>query len=146
MKRNLTAVAFAMVLAVSGLALGSADTIKVDGGQISGTVADGVRSFKGIPFAAPPVGDLRWKAPQPVVAWNGVRKCDDFGPQCPQAPYPAGSMYASPPQKQSEDCLYLNVWTAANPNERRPVGQATVAQSPTTPWNPYSPSRPLPLP
>ena len=109
MRRNLTLLAFALVLAVSGLAFVANDAIKVDGGLISGTTADGVRSFKGIPFAAPPAGDLRWKAPQPVVAWDGVRKCETFGPECPQAPYPAGSMYASPPQKQSEDCLYLNV-------------------------------------
>ena len=121
MRRNLTLLAFALALAVSGLAFAANDAIKVDGGLISGTTADGVRSFKGIPFAAPPVGDLRWKAPQPVVAWEGVRKCETFGPECPQAPYPAGSMYASPPQKQSEDCLYLNVWTAAKSGEKRPV-------------------------
>jgi len=121
MLRRLTVFAFVIVLAVSGLALASNDNIKVDGGLISGTTADGVRSFKGIPFAAPPVGELRWKAPQPVIAWNGVRECNDFGPQCPQALYPAGSMYASPPQKQSEDCLYLNVWTAAKAGDKRPV-------------------------
>jgi para-nitrobenzyl esterase len=97
------------------------DTIKVEGGLISGTLADGVRSYKGIPFAAPPVGDLRWKAPQPVVAWKGVRHCDSYGPECPQAPYPAGSIYARPPAPQSEDCLYLNVWTAGSRSDRRPV-------------------------
>ena len=121
MRRNLITIAFALALAASGLAFAANDAIKVDGGLISGTTADGVRSFKGIPFAAPPVGDLRWKAPQPVLAWDGVRKCETFGPECPQAPYPAGSMYASPPQKQSEDCLYLNVWTAARSGEKRPV-------------------------
>ena len=67
--------------------------IRVDGGLISGTTADGVTSYKGIPFAAPPVGELRWKAPQPVVAWEGVRPCNDFGPECPQAPYPQASLY-----------------------------------------------------
>jgi para-nitrobenzyl esterase len=95
--------------------------VRVDGGVISGTVADGVRSFKGIPFAAPPVGDLRWKAPQPVVAWQGVKKCEAFGPECPQSPYPTASLYYSPPQPQSEDCLYLNVWTAAKAGDKRPV-------------------------
>jgi len=95
--------------------------VKVDGGLISGTVADGIRSFKGVPFAAPPVGDLRWKAPQPVIAWQGVRAADSFGAECPQSPYAAGSMYFSPPQKQSEDCLFLNVWTAGNQGEKRPV-------------------------
>src|SRR5262245_25131572 len=122
-KRNLFVVMLAatFVLACSTLAWTADDTIKVDGGLISGVTVDGVRSFKGIPFAAPPVGDLRWKAPRPVLPWDGVRQCDAYGPECPQAPYPAGSMYSSPPQKQSEDCLYLNVWTAAKPGEKRPV-------------------------
>jgi para-nitrobenzyl esterase len=99
----------------------STETIKVDGGLIAGTATDGVRSYKGIPFAAPPVGDLRWKPPQPVVAWQGVRQATDYGADCPQAPYPAGSLYASAPRPQSEDCLFLNVWTAAKSGERRPV-------------------------
>ncbi len=80
MRRNLITIAFALAVAVSGLAFAANDAIKVDGGLISGTTADGVRTFKGIPFAAPPVGDLRWKAPQPVVAWEGVQKCEAFGP------------------------------------------------------------------
>lgn len=102
-------------------AFSSDDNLRVDGGLISGSTADGVRSYKGIPFAAPPVGDLRWKPPQPVVAWQGVRECNAFGPDCPQAPYPAGSMYYSAPRKQSEDCLYLNVWTTAKTGDKRPV-------------------------
>ena len=97
------------------------NTVKVEGGMISGTTAEGVRSYKGIPFAAPPTGDRRWKAPQPVISWEGVRACDTFGPECPQAPYPAGSIYARPAEKQSEDCLYLNVWTAAKAGDKRPV-------------------------
>ncbi|HWO01478.1 MAG TPA: carboxylesterase/lipase family protein [Blastocatellia bacterium] len=121
MRRTLTLLAFAFAVSLSWFVFAADDTIKVDGGLISGTAADGVRSFKGVPFAAPPVGELRWKAPQPVVAWEGVRKCEAFGPECPQALYPAGSMYYSPPQKQSEDCLYLNVWTAAKAGDRRPV-------------------------
>jgi para-nitrobenzyl esterase len=121
MRRILTLLALAFAVALSGLAFAAEDTIKVDGGLISGTAADGVRSFKGIPFAAPPVGELRWKAPQPVAAWEGVRKCEAFGPECPQAPYPTGSMFYSPPKKQSEDCLYLNVWTAGKAGDKRPV-------------------------
>ncbi|HEX7137930.1 MAG TPA: carboxylesterase family protein [Vicinamibacterales bacterium] len=97
------------------------DAVKVDGGQIAGTAANGVRVFKGIPFAAPPVGDLRWKAPQPVPSWSGVRAADKFGPQCVQTPYPVGSVYAMEPASQSEDCLYLNVWTTANTGDKRPV-------------------------
>ena len=121
MRRNLTLLVFALVLAVSGFALSPNGTIKVDGGLISGTTAEGVRSFKGIPFAAPPVGDLRWKAPQPVIVWQGVRLCDAFGAACPQSSYPQASMYYSPPEKMSEDCLYLNVWTTGNAGDKRPV-------------------------
>src|SRR4051812_29161200 len=69
----------------------AADVVRVDGGRISGTTANGVRVFKGIPFAAPPVGELRWKPPQPVAAWNDVRAADTFGAECMQEPYPAGS-------------------------------------------------------
>src|SRR6058998_2104854 len=71
------------------------DVVNVDGGQISGTTADGVRVFKGIPFAAPPVGDLRWKAPQAVVTWDDVRPADKFGAPCMQEPYAPNSPYAS---------------------------------------------------
>ncbi|GAB3264599.1 carboxylesterase family protein [Larkinella harenae] len=85
-----------------------------------------VRVFKGIPFAAPPVGSLRWKAPQPVKSWQGVRKSVAFGPSAMQAK-PAPFMYWSsefliPAQPISEDCLYLNVWTGAkSAAEKRPV-------------------------
>lgn len=121
MLRILTSLAIAFVLTLSSVASANNDAVKVEGGLISSVTVDGVRSYKGIPFAAPPVGDRRWKPPHPVIAWDGVRECNAFGPECPQAPYPAGSMYASPSQKQSEDCLYLNVWTAAKANEKRPV-------------------------
>lgn len=85
----------------------------VTGGAIEGAIKDGVSVFKGIPFAAPPVGDLRWKAPQPVRPWEGVREAKEFGPAPMQ-----GSLFGGP----SEDCLYLNVWTAAKDStERRPV-------------------------
>jgi para-nitrobenzyl esterase len=128
---RLTLLAIVSAAALSGLTLATnnairsyaapPDVVRVDGGQISGTTVDGVRNFKGVPFAAPPVGSLRWKAPQPVLPWDGVRECNSFGPECPQAPYPQGSMYFTPPARQSEDCLYLNVWTAAKSGERRPV-------------------------
>ena len=93
--------------------------LSVEGGQIQGVPADvaGVTVFRGIPFAAPPIGDLRWKAPQPVVPWDGVRVCDTFGhPPFQAAHYPGGyttewGYGAEAPY--SEDCLYLNVWTKA---------------------------------
>jgi para-nitrobenzyl esterase len=88
-------------------------------------VANGGLVFKGIPFAAAPLGDLRWRAPQPVVPWTGVRIADTFGATCLQEPFPEGSPYASSGVTKdnpgSEDCLYLNVWTAAAAGERRPV-------------------------
>src|SRR5215470_19782577 len=115
MLRRLSSIAATLALALALVSIGtrqsvrayagSSNTIKVDGGQISGTTTDGVHSFKGIPFAAPPVGSLRWKAPQPVVPWNGVRSADTFGAQCMQKPYPAGSPYATAAQPTSEDCL-----------------------------------------
>ena len=91
--------------------------LTVEGGQIQGVPADiaGVTVFRGIPYAAPPIGDLRWKAPQPVVPWEGVRVCDTFGhPPFQAAHYPGGyttewGYGAEAPY--SEDCLYLNVWT-----------------------------------
>ena len=104
------------------IAIAAADPVKVDGGLITGAEADGVRSYKGIPFAAPPVGDLRWKPPQPVNNWPGVRPCLGYGPDCPHQPFGAGSLYARPRSPQSEDCLYLNVWSAAeSADEKRPV-------------------------
>ncbi|HMD39091.1 MAG TPA: carboxylesterase family protein [Candidatus Acidoferrum sp.] len=85
--------------------------VKTDGGAVEGTTSvDGkVQIFKGIPFAAPPVGALRWKEPQPAAKWEGVRKAAEFGPRCMQGPIygDMGFRDAGP----SEDCLYLNVWT-----------------------------------
>ena len=91
------------------------------------TLPGGVRAFKGIPFAAPPVGDLRWRAPQPVAKWEGVRKADSSATSaCSRRTEPRArnnvtvDLPDSP--KVSEDCLYLNVWTAANQRrDRLPV-------------------------
>src|SRR2546425_13289349 len=105
MRRPIVAI-IAVLAAGSFMVSAAPDTVKVEGGQISGIAANGVRAFNGIPFAAPPVGALRWKAPQPVVPWTGVRVADAFGPQCLQDPYPPGSPYARPPQAMSDDCLY----------------------------------------
>ncbi|MGH7237933.1 MAG: carboxylesterase/lipase family protein, partial [Candidatus Saccharimonadales bacterium] len=103
------------------------ETIRVEGGTISGVKSNTseVVSYKGIPFAAPPVGELRWKAPQPIVPWHGVKKCDAFGPSPMQAkpvPFMVYTREFLIPQKPiSEDCLYLNVWTKAHRGEKRPV-------------------------
>src|SRR5438552_7015723 len=100
------------------------DPVRVEQGLISGIPGTHpeVRVYRGIPFAAPPVGDLRWKAPQSPASWQGVREAKQFGSACPQTSYPAGSIYQSKPESMSEDCLYLNIWTAAkSTKERRPV-------------------------
>jgi len=94
------------------------EPVRLDTGSVSGVsgATGEVSIFKGIPFAAPPVGDLRWRAPQPAAHWDGVRKADAFGPRCMQN---AGGANAQP---VNEDCLYLNVWTGAKAGtERRPV-------------------------
>jgi para-nitrobenzyl esterase len=78
---------------------------RVTGGTVGGTTKDGIASFKGIPFAAPPVGSLRWRPPQKPPPWRGVRRADSFALPCTQSPLP--------PPASGEDCLYLNVWTAA---------------------------------
>jgi para-nitrobenzyl esterase len=94
--------------------------VAVTGGRVSGVVADGVSAFKGIPFAAPPVGELRWKPPQPVNGWSGVKVAATFAPSCPQDV--SFMRLFGAPESTAEDCLSLNVWTGAKTaNERRPV-------------------------
>ncbi len=89
-------------------------TVSTNAGPISGIEKEGIQIFKGIPFAAPPVGDLRWKAPQPVKPWKEVKQCIAFGPspvQPPPFPFMCWSEeYLIPKEPISEDCLYLNVW------------------------------------
>jgi para-nitrobenzyl esterase len=92
--------------------LSAADSIEVGGGLIEGArkAESNITVFKGIPFAAPPVGERRWKAPEPVEQWEGVRKANEWGTRCMQ-----GDMFGGPiftrDKTMSEDCLYLNVWT-----------------------------------
>nr|WP_229310965.1 carboxylesterase family protein [Larkinella soli] len=104
------------------------EPVRVTGGLISGTITPdgGLRIYKGIPFAAPPVGEYRWKAPQPVKPWTGVRKCEQYGPSPMQGSPAPFSMWSAefliPKEPISEDCLYLNVWTGAKTaREKRPV-------------------------
>jgi para-nitrobenzyl esterase len=113
----------ATAIGIALFALGTAyaaieEPVRVDTGMVSGAASSSadVRVFRGIPFAAPPVGELRWRAPVPTAHWDGVRKADQFGPLCMQGAGSGGD------QKISEDCLYLNVWTGAKSAvENRPV-------------------------
>lgn len=86
-------------------------------GTVAGTSDDAVRAFKGIPYAAPPVGDLRWREPRRAARWRGVRRATDFAPACPQV---GVSMPGEAPPATSEDCLYLNIWTPIR-SSRLPV-------------------------
>ncbi len=121
-----------IICMVSTLVFGqnSNPTLTITGGKIIGvkTPTKGVIAYKGIPFAAPPVGELRWKEPQPVVPWNGVKKADKYGDASMQVTWNPQSFYgkewrASGSVPFSEDCLYLNVWTpaAGQKNKKLPV-------------------------
>jgi para-nitrobenzyl esterase len=106
----------AALVLVSGAPAGvlAADAVKTANGTVEGTTEkSGVRAFRGIPFAAPPTGDLRWKPPQPAANWEGVRKAEQFGPRCTQASVFSDMNFRS--NGMGEDCLYLNVWTPGAP-------------------------------
>ncbi|HEU5352239.1 MAG TPA: carboxylesterase family protein [Terracidiphilus sp.] len=83
--------------------------VKIDTGILRGSNDGGVTAFKGIPFAAPPVGQNRWRAPQPAARWKGVRDATQYGSDCMQLPFPSDAAPLGTPPR--EDCLYLNVWT-----------------------------------
>ncbi len=117
----LSAIMMLAVLAVS-LRAGAQNRVKIANGVIEGSsdASTGVRAFKGIPFAAPPVGNLRWREPRPVTNWQGVRPALQFGPRAMQPPIFGDMNFRS--KGMSEDCLYLNVWTPTkSENARLPV-------------------------
>ena len=145
MKRTaLTALAAAVVVTTAYVNAMVPEQVRIDSGMVAGTASGqpSVRVFKGIPFAAPPLGENRWKAPQPVAKWDSVRKADAFGAPCaagapgggrggggrgataPGAAAQTPAAPVAPPREpaRAEDCLYLNVWTSANsPGDKRPV-------------------------
>lgn len=110
-----------MAMSINSYAQTSSTQVKTANGILEGvTEASGIRSFKGVPFAQPPVGDLRWKEPQAPQNWKGIRKADHFGPQAMQRAIYSDMIFRS--AGNSEDCLYLNVWTPAKlANEKLPV-------------------------
>ena len=119
MKRHLFALTAALVLAHAA----AAEPVEISGGLVAGTTIpdSGIHLFKGIPFAAPPVGDLRWREPAAVVPWDGVLTADTWGTHCMQ-----GEMFGGPlttrDDSMGEDCLYLNVWTPTqDPDAALPV-------------------------
>ena len=122
MKR--TMIAAVLMLAAPMVAQAEGPQVPVAQGTLEGVRDYTVDSFKGIPYAAPPVGQLRWRAPQPAAAWSGVRVADHFAPDCMQQTLPWTE--APSTVKPSEDCLYLNVW--------RPAGAAVGQKLPVMVW------------
>lgn len=108
---------FSLLATLATVACASiSDPVRVEQGLVSGAPGKNpdVRVYRGIPYAAPPVGDLRWKAPQPPAPWTDVRAATDFSSDCWQTPYPpAAAIYQHKMRPLSEDCLYLNIWTTA---------------------------------
>src|SRR5271154_6621328 len=128
MRRMIIAIAFAAAtcLMIAPQAVtAKTNTVKVEQGLLSGTTGNqaGVRVFRGVPFAAPPVGDLRWKAPKAPASWRETREAKEFSPVCWQSQYPdVARLYQSELSARSEDCLYLNIWTPAKTvDEHLPV-------------------------
>jgi len=108
--RSRAALVFLASLLTLPVAAQTAAVVHAPAGAVSGIATGGVRAFKGIPYALPPVGSARWKPPTPATAWRGVRDASAFGPACYQ-PHPRSiSIYADDPATMSEDCLSLNVW------------------------------------
>ncbi len=106
-------------LADCGAAAAQTPQVKVETGTIAGSVEGGVDSWKGIPYAAPPVGPLRWRAPQPTVPWNGIREAKAYGNDCMQKPFPSDAAPLGMPP--AEDCLYANVWRPVGAPAKLPV-------------------------
>ena len=96
-------------------------TATIDAGAVRGARLGSLSVFRGIPYAAPPVRDRRWRAPAAVDPWSGVRDALAFAPSAPQRPGRLDSVYGTVDGPQHEDCLYLNVWTPATDDARRPV-------------------------
>lgn len=103
------------------IAPNTAPIVETQAGDVQGFVENNVFAFKGIPYAAPPVGDLRWREPQPAALWQGVLKANAYGHACIQMPG-LSAANGGDPGPLNEDCLYLNIWTPhSDPSARLPV-------------------------
>ncbi len=103
------------------IAPNTAPIVETQAGDVQGFVENNVFAFKGIPYAAPPVGDLRWREPQPAAPWQGVLKANAYGHACIQMPG-LSAANGGDPGPLSEDCLYLSIWTPhSDPSARLPV-------------------------
>ncbi len=113
--------------------------VETRSGKVQGLTKHGVQVFRGIPYAKPPVGDLRWMPPQREMPWHDVRDATEFSAEAAQTPFPMAQLFGGPQPVNSEDGLYLNVWTPAVDDARRPVmvwihGGAFMNGSGSTPW------------
>ncbi len=97
--------------------------VQIDSGRVQGELKQDIFVFKGIPYAEPPAGKLRWHPPRPCVPWKGVRRTVQYGPVCPQNLFPGVEVSASMEVvgPKQEDCLYLNIWTPGLDDKKRPV-------------------------
>jgi len=111
MNTLILSLALTVAVIITGCSALSPVQVKVEQGIVQGTIEDSLRVFKGIPFAAPPVGDLRWKAPQPAPKWKGIKITTEYAPAAFQG--------GNPPSGKSEDCLFLNIWTPAKSGKEK---------------------------
>ena len=119
MKKNL--ITFIALISFGVQAQQTSPIVRTASGFVRGASEDGIDCYKGIPYAAPPIGEFRWRPPQPVKSWDGIRDATQYGPSCAQAGWPRGSSGIA--DGSSEDCLYLNLWlpSGTKPGARLPV-------------------------